>query len=48
MWINLASARDDQARDSRVQIEKVISAEEIAEGQRLTRAWMAEHERVMH
>jgi len=43
MWINLASARDDQARDSRVQIEKVMSSNEIAEGQRLTHEWLAQH-----
>ena len=46
MWINLASARDEQARDSRVQIEKAMASNEIAEGQRLTHAWLTEHGRV--
>ena len=43
MWINLASASLDQARESRERIEKVIPAEEIAEGQKLTHDWMAQH-----
>jgi len=43
MWINLASARDEQARNSREQIEKVMPSDEIAEGQRLTHEWLAQH-----
>jgi TPR repeat protein len=45
MWINLASASEGQARDSRDRIEKVIPADEIAEGQKLTHDWLTQHER---
>lgn len=48
MWINLASARDGLARDSREKIEKVMPASEVAEGQRLTHAWLTEHGRSAH
>jgi hypothetical protein len=43
MWINLASASEPEARRSREQIEKMISPEEIAEGQKLTRDWLLGH-----
>jgi len=43
MWINLASARDQQARDSREQIAKVMPGDEVAQGQRLTHEWLAQH-----
>jgi len=43
MWINLASARDGQARNSRDEIEKVMPTDEVAEGQRLTHEWLAQH-----
>jgi TPR repeat protein len=45
MWINLASAHDEQARDSREQIGRVIPSDEVAEGQRLTHEWLAQHGR---
>ncbi len=48
MWINLASAHDEQARDSREQIERVIPSDEVAEGQRLTHEWLAQHGRFVH
>jgi TPR repeat protein len=43
MWINLASASQVQARASRDRIEKVMPADEVAEGQRLTHDWLAQH-----
>jgi TPR repeat protein len=45
MWINLASGTEDEARTSRVRIEKVIPPDEIAEGQKLTHDWLLEHSR---
>jgi TPR repeat protein len=45
MWINLASASDEQARISRDEVERVIDPVEIAEGQKLTRDWLALHPR---
>jgi TPR repeat protein len=47
MWINLASATEERAKTSREQIEKVVSPEEIAEGQKLTHDWLAQHARSM-
>jgi TPR repeat protein len=47
MWLNLASAYDADARYSRGQVEKVVSAEQIAEGQKLTRQWMSQHPHVL-
>jgi TPR repeat protein len=44
MWINLASAQDAEARQAREQIEKVMPLEEVAEGQRLTHEWQAQHQ----
>lgn len=46
MWINLASARDNDARAAREHIEKVMPSEEVAEGQRLTHEWLAQHGRL--
>jgi len=43
MWINLASAKEQQARDSREQVERVVPSVVIAEGQRLTHAWLQQH-----
>jgi TPR repeat protein len=43
LWINLASASVDQARVSREQIAKVIPAQEMAEGQKLTHDWLRQN-----
>jgi TPR repeat protein len=43
MWINLASASEDLARLSREQMEKLVSFDEVAEGQRLTHDWLIHH-----
>jgi len=43
MWINLASVNEEQARNSRDEVEKVIDPIEIAEGQKLTRDWLSLH-----
>jgi TPR repeat protein len=48
MWINLASARVRQARDSRDSIEKEIPEAEIAEGQKLTHAWLIQHSQSLY
>lgn len=42
-WINLASASEEQARTSREQIEKILPASEVAEGQKLTHDWLEQH-----
>ena len=43
LWINLASATVEQARVSREQIAKVIPAQEMAEGQKLTHDWLRQN-----
>jgi uncharacterized protein len=43
MWVNLASATEDQARISRNLIERVMPQNEIAEGQKLTHDWLSQH-----
>jgi len=43
MWVNLASASELSARDSRDRVEKLIPPETIAEGQRLTHDWLQQH-----
>jgi TPR repeat protein len=43
MWINLAASNDDNARSNREKMEKLMTSEEIAEGQRLTREWLVAH-----
>jgi TPR repeat protein len=43
MWINLASASEQQARDSREQVERAVPPVVIAEGQRLTHDWLLQH-----
>ena len=47
MWINLASATEDQARISRNLIERVMPQDQIAEGQKLTHDWLAQHSQSM-
>jgi TPR repeat protein len=45
MWLNLASATDADARASREMLESVVPQDQVAEGQRLTRQWIAQHPR---
>jgi TPR repeat protein len=45
MWLNLASATEEQARTSRELIEKLVPADQVAEGQKLTREWLSQHRR---
>jgi len=43
MWLNLASATNEGARAARDKIEKLLPPEEVAEGQRMTREWIAKN-----
>lgn len=44
MWMNLASTNQTLARSSREQMEKILPPAQIAEGQRLTHAWLLHHD----
>ena len=44
MWLNLASAADENARTARDKIEKLVPSDQIIEGQRLTREWLAQNQ----
>jgi TPR repeat protein len=44
MWLNLASAADENARAARDKIEKLVPPEQVMEGQRLTREWLAQNQ----
>jgi TPR repeat protein len=46
MWLNLASATDKDARAARDKIEKLVPPDQVAEGQRLTRDWIARNPQV--
>jgi TPR repeat protein len=46
MWINLASASQTRARTAREEVEKMVAYAEVAEGQRLTHAWLVQHSRL--
>ena len=44
MWLNLAAAQgEDDALEIKSMIEKDMTREQIAEGQRMSREWMARH-----
>ena len=43
MWMNLASTRESEARECRDKIEKLVSANDVAEGQKLAREWILQH-----
>jgi len=43
MWLNLASIDEEKARGSRDLLEKKMAPEEVGEGQRMTREWLAPH-----
>jgi TPR repeat protein len=46
MWLNLASVSNSHARELRDRLEKVVPADQVAEGQRLTRQWLSDRHSV--
>src|ERR1035438_10366809 len=43
MWTNLAAVSKEEAKPIRIDLEKSMTPEQIAEGQRLTREWITSH-----
>ena len=46
MWFNLAAAKgDEDAKESKSELSKVMSREQIAEAQAMTRKWLEDFEK---
>lgn len=43
MWMNLAAAQNDEAKKGLDVFERSVTLDQVAEGQKMTREWMATH-----